>query len=454
MRSKLLIVSLALLLFAGCTKKSSSETPAKHVDWAYNGVIYELNTRQFTPEGTFAAATDQLPLLQELGVDIIWVMPMQPIGVEGRKGTLGSYYAIKDYCAVNPEFGTEEDFQTFVDKAHSLGMKVILDWVANHTAPDHPWTHKEGWHHRDSLGNLEVRYDWTDIAALDYSNQDMRHAMLESMRWWLDTFGIDGFRCDVAYEIPTDFWNNTYDTLRSSHPDIFTLCEAEHPDSLLTISAFDMYYGWELHHIMNEVAQGTKNVDSLWSYFAKADTIFPEYAIRMNFTSNHDENSWAGTEMKRMGNAYPMFAAFTYFIPGMPLIYTGQEFGSDKQLRFFEKDTIIRRDNAPEFELYKQLNALRHDCKLLSSQERGAKMYRLTCHQPNIFAAIRPCKCGKAVIGIFNMSGEQVDAEVVVTLQGYDGKLPDTLKDDNGKEYQLAQPINVTLQPWEWTILK
>ncbi len=450
---KIFLSMLALLSFACCTKQTSCEAPGKHVEWAYNAVIYELNTRQFTPEGTFAAATEQLPVLKDLGVDIIWVMPMQPIGELGRKGGLGSYYAIKDYCAVNPEFGTKEDFQAFVDKAHGLGMKVILDWVANHTAPDHPWTQNEGWHYRDSLGNLMVQYDWTDISKLNYSNADMRHAMLESMKWWLDTFGIDGFRCDVAYEVPTDFWDATYDTLRMTHPNIFTLSEAEHADSLLTVKSFDMYYGWELHHIMNDVAQGKKNADSLWAYFAKADTIFPDYAIRMNFTSNHDENSWAGTEMTRMGDAYPMFAAFTYFIPGMPLIYTGQEYGSNRMLRFFDKDTIERKDNAQEFAMYKKLNKMRHESKILRSQEKGAAMHCLTNDNNAVFSAIRVCPCGKkAVVGIFNMTDEEQTVNIPVAHPGL--ALPETFTDLDGVKYSIKEPLHLTLAPWQYIIMQ
>ena len=188
MKNKLFILALALVALAGCTKK----TETIHTPWAYDATIYELNTRQFTPEGTFAAAEAELPTLKALGVDIIWIMPIQPIGKITRKGTLGSSYSIIDYCAFNPEFGTREDFVSFLNKAHELDMYVILDWVANHTAPDSKWTQNEGWHYRDSLGNLMVQYDWTDISKLNYDNPDMRNEMKRSMRWWLDSIGIDG----------------------------------------------------------------------------------------------------------------------------------------------------------------------------------------------------------------------------------------------------------------------
>ena len=290
---KILFAALGLLCLASCAKQPCCQL--EHPCYAYDATIYELNTRQLTEEGTFKAAEAVLPALKEIGVDIIWIMPIQKIGVLERKGTLGSYYAITDYCQFNPEFGTRADFEHFLAEAHKLGLKVILDWVANHTAPDSEWTKNEGWHYRDSLGNLMVQYDWTDISKLNYDNQDMRAAMKQAMHWWMDTIGIDGFRCDVAGEVPTDFWNEAMAEIRAKHPDMFTLAEDEAEAQDLTETAFDMYYGWELHHLMNGVAQGNKTVEDLWGYFAKVDTTLRKEAIRMNFTSNHDENSWNGT---------------------------------------------------------------------------------------------------------------------------------------------------------------
>ena len=253
---KTILFALAIVAFASCSQETTT-----HPKWAYESTIYELNTRQLTPEGTFAAAEAVLPTLRENGIDILWIMPCQPIGKLTRKGTLGSYYSIIDYCQMNPEFGTREDFEHFLQTAHDLGFKVILDWVANHTAPDSEWTKNEGWHYRDSLGNLMVQYDWTDISKLDYNNQDMRNEMLRCMRWWMDSIGIDGFRCDVAGEVPTDFWNWAMADIRKDHPDMFTLAEDEDKAQELTETAFDMYYGWTLHHLMNGVAQGKNRVE-------------------------------------------------------------------------------------------------------------------------------------------------------------------------------------------------
>ena len=388
---QIFFAALALLALVSCAPKQPCD--ARHTCWAYDATIYELNTRQATPEGTFAAAEALLPELKESGVDIIWIMPIQPIGVLERKGTLGSYYAISNYCAFNPEFGTRADFESFLAKAHELGMKVILDWVANHTAPDSEWTKNDGWHYRDSLGNLMVQYDWTDISKLNYDNQDMRTAMKQAMHWWMDSIGIDGFRCDVAGEVPTDFWNDAMAEIRAKHPKMFTLAEDEDKAQELTETAFDMYYGWTLHHLMNDVAQGSKTVEDLWSYFAKVDTTLRKEAIRMNFTSNHDENSWNGTEFERMGDATDLFAAFTYVVPGMPMIYTGQMSGNHHRLEFFEKDLIDRVENAPQKALYKGLNDLRANNRALWSNEKGAPMVRIAADNDKVFACVRTKSC-------------------------------------------------------------
>ena len=297
-----------------------------------------------------------------------------------------------------------------------MGFKVILDWVANHTAPDSEWTKNEGWHYRDSLGNLMVQYDWTDISKLDYHSEAMRAEMKKAMHWWMDSIGIDGFRCDVAGEVPTDFWNDAMGELRQTHPDMFTLAEDEDKAQELTESAFDMYYGWTLHHIMNQVAQGKKGVEDLWAYFAKTDTTIRPEAIRMNFISNHDENSWNGTEFERMGDAVNLFAAFTYIVPGMPLIYCGQLSGNHHRLEFFEKDLIDTDEAYAEAELYKKLNDLRERNKALFSPEVGAPMVRIACDNEAIFACQRS-KEGRwhtnTVIGVFNMS----DTKQNVTLE-------------------------------------
>ena len=441
---KTILFALAIVAFASCSQETTT-----HPKWAYESTIYELNTRQLTPEGTFAAAEAVLPTLRENGIDILWIMPCQPIGKLTRKGTLGSYYSIIDYCQMNPEFGTREDFEHFLQTAHDLGFKVILDWVANHTAPDSEWTKNEGWHYRDSLGNLMVQYDWTDISKLDYHNQDMRNEMLRCMRWWMDSIGIDGFRCDVAGEVPTDFWNWAMADIRKDHPDMFTLAEDEDKAQELTETAFDMYYGWTLHHLMNGVAQGKNSVEDLWAYFAKTDSTIRPNAIRMNFITNHDENSWNGTEFERMGNSVPLWSAFCYVVPGMPMIYTGQLSGNHHRLEFFEKDLIDTNPEYAQADLYKQLNQLRADNKALHSPEQGAPMMRIAADNEHIFACVRHAEgkwCDNTVIAVMNMSGEE--QTVTLDLTGYEGKYDCIC----GKKITLEATQTFQLKPWEYKI--
>ena len=442
---KTILFALAALTLVSCCK----EAPTTHPKWAYESTIYELNTRQLTEEGTFKAAEAVLPTLRENGIDILWIMPCQPIGKLTRKGTLGSYYSIIEYCQMNPEFGTRADFEHFLQTAHDLGFKVILDWVANHTAPDSEWTKNEGWHYRDSLGNLMVQYDWTDISKLDYQNQDMRNEMLKCMKWWMDSIGIDGFRCDVAGEVPTDFWNWAMADIRKDHPDMFTLAEDEDKAQELTETAFDMYYGWTLHHLMNGVAQGKNNVEDLWAYFAKADSTIRSNAIRMNFITNHDENSWNGTEFERMGNSVPLWSAFCYVVPGMPMIYTGQLSGNHHRLEFFEKDLIDTNPEYAQADLYKQLNQLRADNKALHSPEQGAPMMRIAADNEHIFACVRHAEgkwCDNTVIAVMNMSGEE--QTVTLDLTGYEGKYDCIC----GKNITLEATQTFQLKPWEYKI--
>ncbi len=364
---KILIAALAVLMFASCADKSS------HAAWTYDAVVYEMNVRQYTPEGTFAAAQAQLPRLKELGVDVIWLMPIYPIGEKERKGTLGSYYAVKDYCAVNPEFGTMQDFEAFLAEAKSQGFRVILDWVANHTSPDAVWIDSKpaGWYERDSLGNTVVQYDWTDIAALNYDNADVWDAQESAMRFWMSK-GIDGFRCDMACEVPFEFWKKTISSLREDWPQMYMLAEGEDPK--LHESGFDASYAWELHHLLNDIAQGKKGITELLEYVKHDAERFPEDAFRLMFTSNHDENSWAGTEFERMGDAAKVMAVLTFTLPnGQPLIYTGQEMGLNHRFQFFEKDPAPAWEVNEFAQFYQELIKLRHEHPALRPGGKGGR---------------------------------------------------------------------------------
>ena len=375
-RFQTIITSLAALLAAAALSSCAPKQDAPagpHPDWAYNAVIYEMNIRQYTPEGTFDAAARQLPRLKKLGVDVLWLMPVYPIGVKERKGTLGSYYAIRDYCDVNPEFGDMDDFDRFLSQAHESGFKVILDWVANHTSPDAMWESGKpaDWYVRDSLGNTVTQYDWTDIAELNYDNKDMRAAMADAMRFWLDK-GVDGFRCDMACEVPVDFWRETLPQLRKDYPGVYFLAEGETPE--LHEDAFDASYAWKLHHLLNDIAQGKKGVPDLEEYIAEDSAAYPAEAFRLMFTSNHDENSWAGTEFERMGDAARAMAVLTFTLPGgQPLIYTGQEMGWNHRFEFFEKDPVPAWEENSYTDFYKELINIRHRNPALSAGEKGGK---------------------------------------------------------------------------------
>lgn len=364
---KILIAAFAALMLASCAEKSH------HAAWTYDAVVYEMNVRQYTPEGTFAAAQAQLPRLKELGVDVIWLMPIYPIGEKERKGTLGSYYAVKDYCAVNPEFGTMQDFEAFLAAAKSQGFRVILDWVANHTSPDAVWIGSKpaGWYERDSLGNTVVQYDWTDIAALNYDNADVWDAQESAMRFWMSK-GIDGFRCDMACEVPFEFWAKTISSLRKDWPQMYMLAEGEDPK--LHESGFDASYAWELHHLLNDIAQGKKGIPELLEYVKYDAERFPEDAFRLMFTSNHDENSWAGTEFERMGDAAKVMAVLTFTLPnGQPLIYTGQEMGLNHRFQFFEKDPVPAWEENEFTQFYQELIKLRHEHPALRPGDKGGR---------------------------------------------------------------------------------
>ena len=313
-----------------------------HPDWTYSSVIYEVNIRQFSPEGTFKGVEAQLPRLKELGVDVLWLMPMYEIGVEGRKGTLGSYYAISDYNKVNPEFGTMQDFEDLLDAAHAAGFKVILDWVANQTAPDHVWMSEKpaDFYERDAEGNAIWEYDWTDTRSLNYDNKEVWKAQDEAMRFWLEK-GVDGFRCDAAGEMPAAFWDGILPQLNKDYPEIYLLAEAERENLSNPVKTFDANYAWELHHLLNDLSMGKKTVKDLKDYVAGDARRFPKEAFRLAFTSNHDENSWAGTEFEREGIYADACAVLCATLPSTQLlVYTGQEIGLDRRLAFFEKDPI------------------------------------------------------------------------------------------------------------------
>lgn len=428
-----------------------AETEVKsgmHPEWSRKASIYEVNIRQHTPEGTFNAFRAKLPELKELGVNILWIMPVQPIGMENRKGGLGSYYSIQNYTAVNPEFGTMEDFKNLVNASHDAGFKVILDWVGNHTAWDAVWmeSHPEWYTHNDEGQIIAPVEDWSDVADLNYDNQDMRKAMIDALKFWVNETNIDGYRCDVAMMVPMDFWDEARVTLDSIKP-VFMLAEAEGAE--FHEKAFDMTYGWEFHHIMNQIAKGEMTIADIATYQAKVDTTYPDDAYRMFFTTNHDENSWNGTVFERMADDYkPMFVLAATYPNGMPLIYSGQEYGLNKRLRFFDKDTVTASDSTL-FSFYQKVIALKmsHPA-LLNGSEQGDYQIIPTDPAGEVLAYTRE-KNGASIVVLLNFGDEHAEIGLPenVTTASWMNVM-------NGKTEDLSTQSAISVAPNSFILLK
>lgn len=396
------IMGICASIIGVAQEQTPATTTVDHPDWSRNAVIYEVNVRQFTPEGTFEAFLPHIERLKDLGVDILWFMPIHPISEEQRKGKLGSYYAVRDYKGINPEFGNIDDFRKVVKAAHDAGMKVIIDWVPNHSGCDNAWVKNHpDWYARNEKGEMFGPYDWTDVYKFDYSNPEMRAAMTDAMQYWLREADIDGFRCDVAFEVPVDFWNENRPKLEEIKKPIFMLAEA--PDPELVEHAFDMDYNWPMKDIFNAIAatsgqytfkdaQGNiktfpeMHADDIYVRLTEEDTKYPADSYLMNMITNHDLNSWEGTEFERLGNLSDAFAVLSYTLPGMPLIYTGQEVGLDRALEFFVKD------NPPEWttgkditDFYKKLNELKHTRSELQAGN-GEKISKIETASPDVIA--------------------------------------------------------------------
>jgi glycosidase len=465
---KIILLAVAALCLGACAEQY-------HPEWTYDSVVYEVNVRQFSPEGTFKGVEAQLPRLKDLGVDVLWLMPMYQIGEVERKGTLGSYYAISDYKSVNPEFGTMEDFEHLLSVAHEQGFKVILDWVANQTAPDHVWMEGKpaDFYERDAEGNAIWEYDWTDTRSLNYENEEVWAAQDDAMRFWLEK-GVDGFRCDAAGEVPADFWYAIMPQMNKDYPEAYFLAEAERDNLADSRKTFDANYAWELHHLLNSLAQGSKTVQDLKDYVARDAARFPKEAFRLTFTSNHDENSWAGTEFEREGAAADACAVLCFTLPqSQPLIYTGQEIGLDRRLAFFEKDPITDWSANEHTAFWKKLVELKHNNPALAAGERGGKI--VWWEAPEGWVAFhRDCKDNRViVIANFGVPVEQEAAEV--QAEANDNRpqgdavaqpfknleaAPVTMTLNLKEEYKNAFtgevvkcPVDITLAPGEFLVL-
>lgn len=470
-----ILIALALTLLTGCKEEKGMAVPMPEKEGGLapvsdammeSAVIYEANIRNYSPEGTFNAFTKDIPELKKLGVKVIWLMPIYPISMKNRKTTdgrsieeikdpedrkkyLGSYYAISDYTAINPDLGAEADFQKLVKTAHDNGMYVILDWVANHTGWDHKWiTEHPEYYYKNDKGEVTdplnpetgKSWGWTDVAHLDYTSKALYEPMKNEMLYWVKEQGVDGFRCDVADNVPTEFWEYTIPKLKEVKP-LFMLMESNKP--YLFNGLFDMGYGWEAHHLMNDIAKGKKTVKDWDAFMAKNSKEYKQQDFFMNFITNHDENAWNGTEYERMGDGVEAFAALTYCMRGMPLIYTGQEYGFDRRLKFFEKDQITK-EKGKTFPFYEKMGTLKATNKALHGGKQAASYTRIkTSDDSNVLAFSRG-NSGDEVVYVANLSGKPVT--VTIEKSG-------TYNDYMGGGKMTLNNGSYTLKPWEYWVL-
>lgn len=474
---KTIITALAVLTLFSCkneTEKSAENSKTEIANFSpdveENAVIYEVNIRQYSPEGTFNAFTKDIPQLKELGVKIIWVMPIFPISQTKRKATggddskfasempaaeqhkyLGSYYAVSDFKKVNPEFGTIEDFRNLVKTAHDNGIYVILDWVPNHTGWDHVWikNHPE-YYTKNAKGEIidpinpetGKSWGWSDVADLNYDNQGLRKEMTADMLHWIKNENIDGFRCDVASNVPLDFWQQAIPQLRKEK-NIFMLAEAWEPE-LLKDGLFDMAYGWEAHHTMNRIAQGKNTVKDWDKLILDNQKKYNANDILMNFVDNHDENSWNGTTKSRLAKAEEAMTALSYVMPGMPLIYSGNEYGLNHSLKFFEKDSIPKTKGAA-WELRRKLGKLKTKNSALNGGKKSASYKKIKTPNDTEILAFEREKNGDKIIYIANLSDKTISTSLPIN-----GEFEDFI---TGKKIIFDAKLNTQLQPWQYYIL-
>ena len=419
-----------------------------------SAVLYEANIRQYSNEGTFNAFKEDLPILKKMGVKIIWLMPINPISTTKSKGTLGSYYAVSDYTKVNPEFGTLEDFKLLVKKAHQLGMYVILDWVPGHTGWDHVWIKKySDYYVKNRKGKIIDPIDfrtgksfgWTDVADLNFNNMEMREDLRQAMIYWVKEANIDGYRIDQAYAIPQEFYDKTFEALKAIKP-IFLLAETDiyHPGGLGLVSKFNASYDWPGHHLSKEVAQGQKNAIDYSRHVNRTLRRYGSENILVNFVSNHDENSWNGTIEESYGKAAHAFIAMNFTIPGMPLIYSGQEYDLNKRLKFFEKDSFPKK-RGKTMDLLQQLGALKNNHLALESGIEGGSFKRLSTSKDYQVFAFERSKGMDTLLVVANLSKEYAQFNM-----SYDGNFK---RFQDFKIKKLSSSYEYVMKPWEFWIL-
>jgi glycosidase len=457
-----LLLLLLLPLLISCSNPGSNTEPSgatldakyqpvpyvkiNHPEWTKNATIYQVNTRQFSPEGNFKGVQEQLPRLKELGVDIIWLMPIHAIGEKNRKGTLGSPYAVKDYFSVNPEFGTLQDLKDLVKAAHDQGMYVILDWVANHTAWDNVLvTQHPEWYKKDHKGDFRPTpwWDWDDIIELDYTKPETRKYMADALKYWVQEIDVDGYRCDVAGFVPLDFWNLARKELDAIKP-VFMLAEWETRD--LHAEAFNMTYAWSWNETVHKICTGKADVNGLYIYYSWNEMSFPPNIFRMTFVENHDKNAWEGTMWEQFGDGLEAAIVLSVVGEGMPLIHNGQEAGNKKRLEFFEKDPIQWQEH-PIGDLYKRLFKLMKANTALWHAKWGATMVKVPNNaEAQVLSFVRQNEKDK-VFAVFNFSNQKKMATFKETL--YHGAYKDF---GTGEEVVFDEGSSMELSAWAWKV--
>jgi glycosidase len=416
-------------------------------EWSKTATIYEVNVRQYTREGTFRAFATHLPRLKELGVDILWLMPIHPIGEKNRKGTLGSYYSVKDYLGINPEFGSEDDFRWLVSQIHEMGMYVIIDWVANHSAADNALvTEHPEWYSKNPKGHPIPTpwYDWDDVLDFDYDQPPLRKFMTDAMKYWVREFDIDGFRADVAGFVPIEFWENIREELFMIKP-VFMLAEWESRD--LHRQAFDMTYAWSLWEAMRDATTGGRGLDNLLEYLGHDYNTFPRGAIRMAFTDNHDKNSWVGAASDVFGDALDAAIAVTCTVKGMPLVYSGQEAGLNRSLSFFEKDEIDWKDH-PHADLFRKLFSLKKKNNALWNSFWGGEMIQIPNNCPDKVISFGREKNSHRVLTLVNFSDQNLAVDFDLSL--WSGEYLDVISEEKSK---LGDRLSLKMKPWAFRVL-
>ena len=440
---------LFLLFFISCNDQKELSTNF-NINEIKDGVIYEANIRQYSKSGKFEDFTKDIYKLKDLGVKIIWLMPIHPISKTNRKGTLGSYYSISDYKAVNPEFGNKDDLDELIKEAHKHDMLVILDWVANHTGWDHKWIeNKPDYYTKNENGEITdpinpstgESWGWTDVADLNFDNMEMQNEMIEAMEYWVKEHEIDGYRLDAAHSCPASFWKKSIKRLKKIK-NVLMLAESDgyHTGGFELIELFDMSYNWSGHHVLNRIYKKENNSEDLKININRNLNDYSSKHVLMNFTSNHDENTWAGTVFDRYGDGAKTFAALTYFLPGIPLIYNGQEYGLNKRLEFFEKDYITKKQT-DFYEFYSNLNSLKKENNLLDIDSE-IKFEIIETNNKNLICYKRT-KNNDSMYFVANLSEEsqEINTEFSETLKSLNSDKMISLKKNS-------------LDPWEYHFLK